>query len=362
MNKRVLVIAHHRLNRSPGQRFRFEQYLAYLERNGYRFEISNIVEEEDDGVLYGKGKYLPKFLLALKAWFKRYRDTRRANQFDIIFIFREAFFTGTDRFERAFSKSKAKLIFDFDDAIWLPNVSINNRKLSLLKKPSKTQKLIAYADMIFAGNEYLAEYARKYNDQVKVIPTTINTNYHSPRPAESERQTITIGWTGSQTTLQYLELIQNVLKRLKTDYGRSIQFKVICDEPWNPEGLEIENVKWNRKEEIDQLQSIDIGLMPLSDDEWSKGKCAFKALQYMAIGIPAVISPVGVNREIIEEGVNGFTAVQEEDWFQTLSNLINNAQLRKDVGSNARKFVIENYSVEAHKKRYLTYFEEVLAL
>lgn len=362
MSRKVLIITHHRLDRSPGQRFRFEQYLSFLEEHGYEFEISNIVEKKDDGVLYGKGRYLRKFMLALKAWYKRFQDTKRADQFDIIFIFREAFFTGTDRFEKSFAKSKAKVIFDFDDAIWLPNVSINNRKLKLLKKPSKTQKLINYADMVFAGNDFLANYARQYNGQVRVIPTTIDTNYHLPTEKNADRKQVTIGWTGSQTTLQYLELIQGALLRLKQEFGEGIHFKIICDRAWEPKGLEVENVKWNREEEIRQLQSIDIGLMPLTNDEWSKGKCAFKALQYMAVGIPSVISPVGVNREIIQEGINGFTAIAQDEWFQTLSKLINDAQLRKQIGIEARAYVVENYSVEAHKKRYLRYFEEILAL
>ncbi|MAY83395.1 MAG: glycosyl transferase family 1 [Flavobacteriales bacterium] len=363
MRKKVLIIAHHRLDRSPGQRFRFEQYLSYLEQNGFEFTISNIVDEQDDGVLYAKGKLIRKFFLALKAWWIRYKDVRRANDFDIIFIFREAFFTGSDRFEKAFSKSKAKVIFDFDDAIWLPNVSLHNRKLKRLKNPGKTEKLIAYADMVFAGNNYLASYARQFNQQVKVIPTTIDLNYHTAKgKVEVEGGKVVIGWTGSQTTLQYLDLLSPVLKRLQAEFADKIEIKVICDHAWEVDALEVENVKWEKEQEIYQLHTFDIGIMPLTDDDWSRGKCAFKALQYMAIGIPAVISAVGVNKEIIQEGQNGFTADTEEEWYQSLKSLILDAQLRERIGLEAREYVRSNYSVETYKKRYLNYFEEVLTL
>lgn len=355
------MITHHRLDRSPGQRFRFEQYLPYLEQNGFEFQLSNIVKEEEDSILYGKGKFFQKVILAAKAWLRRYKDVRRAEQFDIIFIFREAFFTGSSRFERLFAKSRAKVIFDFDDAIWLPNVSIHNRKLKKLKNPNKTNKLLSYADMIFAGNQYLADYASNFNSVIKVIPTTIDTSYHLPRTVEKgPEEPIVIGWTGSHTTLRYLDLVKAALQKLKEKYRQEIEIKIICDLPWEQEGLGVVNVEWKRDDEIQQLQSIDIGIMPLTDDEWSRGKCAFKALQYMGIGIPAILSPVGVNKEIINEGVNGYLAESEEEWYEKLDQIIQNASLRKQIGTTARQYIISNYSVEAHRSRYLEYFNEVL--
>jgi len=357
---KVLFIANHRLRRSPGQRFRFEQYLEHLQENGFEWELSYIISEDDDKILYQKGKYLQKAKLARKAWRIRSRDVARADEFDIIFIFREALLTGTSRFERAFSKSNAKVVFDFDDAIWLPNVSLGNKKLQKLKSPAKTSEILQIADLVFAGNNYLADYAKKYNQNVKVIPTTIDTHYHDT-DRKFDNETVCIGWTGTQTTVKYLNSLENVFKRLSDKYGKGICFKVISDYPWNVEGVNIQHIPWTLKEEIQQLSSIDIGLMPLTDDQWSKGKCGFKALQYMALQTVPVVSPVGVNCEIVEDSVNGFWAKDEEEWYRKLSLLIENMELRKKMGIAARKTIIDRYSVDAYTNIYIQHFKDLLS-
>lgn len=358
MAKKVLFIANHRLGRSPGQRFRFEQYLNFLEENDYEWEISNIISEKDDAILYSKGNLLEKAALANKAWKIRKHDAKRANEFDVIFIFREALLTRSVSFEKLFAASTAKVIFDFDDAIWLPNVSSGNKMLQMLKNPSKTEKIIGMADLIFAGNRYLADFASQYNSNVKVIPTTIDTNYHH-RKNFSENTLICIGWTGTQTTLKYLNELLPVFIQLKEKFKERISFKVICDQAWNPTEIEVNNEVWDPKTEIQQLEGIDIGVMPLTDDAWSRGKCGFKGLQYMALEIPSVLSPVGVNTEIIEDGLNGFLAETDEDWMRILSLLIEDSDLRKSIGKEARKTIELKYSVEANKALYLESFNDL---
>ena len=355
MRKKVLFIANHRLDRSPGQRFRFEQYLDFLEANGYDWELSNIISENDDGILYQKGKLFQKAVIGIKSWAKRWKDTNRADQFDIIFIFREALLTGSVFFEKRFSESKAKVIFDFDDAIWLPNVSAGNKALQALKKPSKTDSIISCADMVFAGNQYLASFAEAFCADVKIVPTTINTNYHI-RKGENSSDKICIGWTGTQTTLKYLEPLKSVFIELQQKYGDQIYFKVICDQPWSLDGIELVNEKWNKETEIEQLSSIDIGVMPLTEDAWSLGKCGFKGLQYMAMESAAILSPVGVNKEIIKHEKNGFLAETAEDWMRTLSLLIEDNNLRKQIGKEGRKTIEEKYSVATFESIYLKYF------
>ena len=152
--KKVLIIANHRFDRNPGQRFRFEQYFDFLKENGYECHLSYIITAQDDKILYAKGKLPQKALLAAKAAAKRFSDVFNRNQYDIIFIFREAFFTGSTLFENLFTKSTAKTIFDFDDAIWHFDVSEANKKLGFLKNPGKTAEIISKVDMVFAGNQY----------------------------------------------------------------------------------------------------------------------------------------------------------------------------------------------------------------
>jgi len=361
--KRILFVALHRPNRSPSQRFRYEQYLDFLEERGYAYELSYLIEAEDDPVFYGAGQYLGKMKVLLKSVWRLWRASGAwAKQFDVIYVQREAFMLGTSFFERRFAK-RAPLVFDFDDSIWLQNVSANNKALGFLKNANKTAELIALADMVFAGNRYLADYARKYNDCVKVLPTTVDEQRHHPKfkPAKAADAAVCIGWTGSFSTVQYFEQLLPVLRRLKEKYGDKIYFKLIGDANYSLPELDIRGVAWTEADEIEQLVELDIGLMPLPTDEWTKGKCGLKGLQYMALGLPAVMSAVGVNTEIIEQGVNGYLAHNEEEWFAQLSALIESPELRAELGRAGRQRVLEEYAVVAQKERYLAFFDELVA-
>lgn len=356
--KKVLIITNHRKDRSPGQRFRFEQYLDFLSLNGYEIDFSNLFDEDDDRKLYSKGSIINKFLIYRKCLKVRQENLKKINDYDIIFIFREALMTGSIRFEKAFSKSKAKLIYDFDDAIWIPNVSDANKRLEFLKDYSKTGKIIKLCDMVFAGNQYLANYALKFNDNVKIIPTTINTDeYLKQEVVKSEK--ICIGWSGSITTIQHFEYAIPFLRKIKEKFGNQVEFKVIGDANYFNEELSIKGIAWNKQTEIQDLCSFDIGIMPLPDDEWANGKCGLKGLQYMALEIPTIMSPVGVNTEIICDGINGFLAYDNNEWVDKISVLINDENLRRSIGLEARKTVVNHYSVEANKDIYLNLLKQL---
>ena len=355
--KKILFIVPHRLGRSPGQRFRFEQYLDFLEENGFSYDISNIIDEKDDVIFYGEGNLFRKFLILLKSLKQRWKDIKNADQYDIVFIYREALMVGTVLFERMLKKSKAKIIFDFDDAIWLPDVSQGNSNLAWLKKPQKTNKIIRLADCIIAGNAFLADYAKQFNSNVNIIPTTIDTNYYLRKSWKQADDVICIGWTGSTTTLKHFETAIPFLIKLKNKYKDKIHFRLISDVFPTNTSLEIEKIKWNKNTEVDDLSFFDIGIMPLPDDEWSKGKCGFKGLQYMALEIPAVMSPVGVNKEIIQDGENGFLAESEKEWIEKISLLIESKELRAKFCIAGRKTILEKYSFESMKYEYLKLFE-----
>lgn len=356
---KVLLIAPHRLNRSPSQRFRFEQYFEFLHSHGIQFTYSPAIDEKDDKFLYSKGKYLQKLLIEIKCWRKRFHDIKRSKSHDVVFIHREALMTFSTYFEKRIAKVNSNIIYDFDDAIWLPEVSAGNKNLQRLKRPEKVHDAMSVAKMIFAGNAYLAEHAKQFCEVVKIIPTTIDTNYHSPKKRE-DKEKITIGWTGTQTTLKYLKSIRNVFIKLKQKYENKIEFMIICDErpDWFPVDYIFE--KWSLSNEIQQLNSIDIGIMPLIDNHLTRGKCGFKGLQYMAMEAATIMSPVGVNSEIIQHGVNGYLAESEEQWLDCLTELIDSKSKRIQFGMEGRKTVIEKYSVESQKHRYLQFFNEII--
>ena len=358
---RVLFIASHRFGRSPSQRFRFEQYFSYLQSNGFDCKLSCLISAEDDKLFYASGNLFRKAFIIWKSFWKRFRELSTLSGYDLIFVQREAFMLGSVFFERSIKKSGAKMIFDFDDSIWLMDTSEANKKFEWLKNPAKTSKNIAFADLVFAGNPYLASYAKKFNKNVVVVPTTIDTEIYIPKPrVVNEYAPVVLGWIGSITTIKHFEYALGFLKSIKSKYGNRVIFKVVGDPSYRNEELGIVGEEWLQDKEVELLNQFDIGIMPLPDDEWAKGKCACKGLQYMALEIPAVMSPVGVNTQIIRHGENGFLANSDEEWIEILSRLIESAELRKKIGIEARKTVETEYSVLSQREYYLRYFRQVL--
>jgi glycosyltransferase involved in cell wall biosynthesis len=198
------------------------------------------------------------------------------------------------------------------------------------------------------GNSYLAEYARTFNPNVTVVPTTIDTDAYRVCPVR-ETATPVIGWTGSYSTLQHLDLLRPMLCEL----AEREQFRVRLIGPfkYKLEGVEVEVVPWSSQTEAQDLSVVDIGLMPLPDDPWSQGKCGCKALQYMGLGIPAVCSPVGMNVDLISDGENGFLANGAEEWIAKLTLLLRSWRLRRKLGLAGRKTVEKRFSAASQVPR-----------
>lgn len=322
--------------------------------------MSFLLNEADDKLLYSRGNYWKKALLLLRNYRQRQHDLNMAGEYDIIFIAREAMMLSSTKFEKAFAQSGAKVIYDFDDAIWLNDTSHANRFFAWMKKPEKIEKSIAYAHLVFAGNQYLAEYALQFNPKVKIVPTTIDTIEYSRMSVQRDPNKIIIGWSGSITTIKHFEFAIPFLKKIKQKFGDKVGIKVIGDSSYRNEELGITGIGWNKQDEVKELSGIDIGIMPLPDDPWARGKCGLKGLQYMALGIPTVMSPVGVNQEIIQHGQNGYLASGTEEWVNIISQLIESKELRDRVGAVARRTVEEKYSVVANRNLYLQSFDQLL--
>jgi glycosyltransferase involved in cell wall biosynthesis len=360
LSKKILFLVAHRPGRSPGQRFRFEQYLDYLKQHGFDYHISYLIDKKDDAMFYSPGKYFDKTLFLYRSIRQRLKDVKMARDFDLIFLYREAHMLGSTFYERRLAESGVPMIVDFDDSIWLKDISNGNRNLSFLKRPAKTAEIIGLCNASIVGNNYLAAYARQFSNNVFVIPTTIDTDYYNPIEKDKISGQIVIGWTGSSTTIKHFSLAVPILHKIRQKYGDKVRFRMISDEPYSGDLEGLEYVRWNRESEVGDLSGIDIGIMPLPDDAWSRGKCGFKGLQYMALQIPAVMSPVGVNTEIIDHGRNGFLADTPEKWQEILSLLIENESLRKTIGQQGRKTVEAHYSYHSQKDNYLSIFKSLV--
>jgi glycosyltransferase involved in cell wall biosynthesis len=353
--KKIYFIAPYPHNAAPSQRFRFEQYFSFLEQEGYEVKLFPFLDEKTWKTLYSDGKTIQKISGVVRSFFKRFFLLFSLRKADFIFIHREASHLGPPIFEWLIAKVlRRKYIYDFDDAIWLPNYSESNAKFHRLKAYWKVNYCMKWAYQVSAGNQFLADYARQFNSNIVIIPTTIDTeNYHTGN-AEYYPEKIVLGWTGTHTTMRYLDALVPVFKELTTQFEYTIL--VISNEKPAFDLPNLEFIKWNKESEIEDLKSFSIGIMPLVKDQWSEGKCGFKGLQYMSLGIPTIMSPVGVNTEIIDHGTNGIIASTEEEWKQALETLIVNAEMRKQFGRNGKQTIIDRYSVLSQNKHYLNLF------
>ncbi|MBL0274380.1 MAG: glycosyltransferase [Chitinophagaceae bacterium] len=275
--------------------------------------------------------------------------------YSFIYIYREAAPLGPPIFEWMIARLlRKKIIYDFDDAIWIPVVSEYNKTLSWLKNFGKVAKICRWSYKVSVGNNYLETYARQFNSKVIVIPTVVNTDLVHNKLQNQITSLPAIGWTGTFSTLPYLDIVLPVLKELQKTYD--FTFFVIADIDPNLPLRKYRFIKWNRETEADDLLNFHIGLMPLHDDEISKGKCGFKAIQYMSLGIPAVVSPVGVNTNIISDNVTGYVCSSDEEWKSRLSILLSDEGKRASMGVSSRKKIETAYSVTATEKIFSELF------
>jgi len=354
---RILILAPYPYQIAPSQRFRFEQYLQALTDNGFTYDFEPFISSHTWKILHLPGNTHKKIVGMLAGFIRRFQLLFKLGKYDHIFIHREASHLGPPVFEFLIAKVfRKKIIYDFDDAIWLPNFSEANRWIHYIKMYQKVNYIMRWSTVISAGNAYLADYARKQNPLARIVvnPTTIDTEHYHNQVKDQHTPKLVIGWTGTHTTLRYLHQIVPILQKLEKEYD--FDFLVISNQPPDISLKSLVYLKWKKETEIEDLLRMNIGLMPLVEDAWSNGKCGFKALQYMALGIPAIISPIGVNTKIVDDTINGFLCSTPAEWENALLNLLQNPDLRVQMGKEARKKIVDSYSVLSNTSNFLGLF------
>lgn len=354
---RVLFLTPYPKGKAPSQRFRFEQYCSLLQEAGIAYRQQPFLSESTWRILYQPGYTLRKALGIGAGFFRRLQILFQLHRFSCVFIHREASPIGPPLFEWAIARLWRKpIIYDFDDAIWLPNTSESNRIAARLKFHHKAAAICRWSHTISCGNAFLANWARQHSKgRVVINPTTIDIKQLHKEVKNQHGKEVVIGWTGTHSTLTYLKALQPVLERLALEYPQ-LSFCVISNQPPDFSLPRLKYIPWKKETEIQDLLRFHIGLMPLTPDPWSEGKCGFKALQYMALGIPPVLSPVGVNKEIVQHGKNGYFALTQEEWLRALKELIENPELREKMGFYARQAVTARFSVEANADTFVGLF------
>ena len=358
MNRmRVLALMPGLYDTSPGQRYRLEQWDPLLRERGVEITYAPFEDDELHRVVYKPGQLGKKLQLVTRNLARRLSTISKARNYDLVYILREAALLGPPVFERLLHQQRVPFVFDFDDAIFVSYRSPSNGYLSYLKFASKTKTFCRLASHVMVGNPYLADYARQVNDNVTVIPTTIDTAKYRVPPRKTDDGPIVIGWTGSYSTVQHLDTLRGALKKLAET--EKFRLRVIGTPKYEVAPVEVDAMPWRAATELEDLCAIDIGVMPLPDDNWSKGKCGLKALQFMALGIPTICSPVGVNTDIIQDNENGFLAATEEEWVDKLTRLLRSAELRKRLGDAGRVTVEQEYSAAIVAPRVYEVFKSV---
>lgn len=326
--------------------------------NGSTVSVKPFFSKKAYDAFYQSGNFFSKIAAITNSCITRFLLLFQLSPFDFVFIHREAAPVGPPVIEWVIAKiARKRIIYDFDDAIWLTDKSGESVLTQMIRWRKKVRAICKWSYRVSCGNKYLADYARQFNPNTIVNPTTLDTvHLHVPDNTRIADDKITIGWTGSRSTLKYLKSILPVLQVLSRNHPH-LRFLVIADK--NPM-LKLANLEfrpWARETEITDLAAIDIGIMPMPDDAWTRGKCGFKALQYMAMGIPAVVSPVGVNTEIVRQGEEGFLCTSFEEWFTRLEELIMDDNKRREMGRRGRQRVIDHYSVAANTSCFLSLFQ-----
>ena len=342
---------------SPSTRYRLCQYFPLLRDHGIECHLSSFLDSDQYARFYRPGQLVEKLPGLLASCFRRLRDLLQSRQYDAVLVSREAIPFGPPWIEELISLfSQRPLLFDFDDATWVSYRSPTYGRLGqLLKFPAKTARLIQASQYVFAGNSTLAQYASQFHSRVTLLPTVVDPERFAspPRPLTSP---YTIGWIGSHSTSQYLRLITQAVMGVNNQV--EIELKITGAKrriedfaKIEPEQMKVEYRDWDLKNEIEEFQRLDIGLYPLLEDDWTRGKCGFKAIQYMAAGVPCIASPVGTNLEVIEDGRNGLLAESPAEWEAAMIRLLTDLPFREKVIEEGYRTVRERYSLAVNGPR-----------
>ena len=345
-NGRIKVLA---LSPMPvegaGCRFRIAQFVPYLRDRGFDVTISPFYTREFFELVYQPGQHARKAASFMALAWRRFREMFELGNYDLVFLYREAIPLGPPLIERAIARRGVPIVYDFDDAIFLPAVSEANRSISFLKDPGRVAQILKLSAEVVVGNEFLAAFARQHTPNVSVIPTAVDTTRFVPRTAEpAGPRELVVGWIGSPTTFPYLEALAPLLARVAARQPFTLKVSGAA-KPVRFPGVNVVDVPWSLDQEVTLFNSCDAGVYPLTDDDWAQGKCGFKAIQFMACGVPVVAAAVGVNREIIDDGRNGFLATNPAEWAEKLERLLVDADLRRRFAVAGRETIEARYSL-----------------
>tara|TARA_B100000965_G_C19510206_1_gene721582 strand:- start:59 stop:1135 length:1077 start_codon:yes stop_codon:yes gene_type:complete len=356
--KKILFICPYPLKVAAGQRLKFEPHFDQLRKEGYEIKVHCFMSSRLWDIASKEGFIFYKIIWTISGLLRRIKLIFTLREYDCIYIFMNVFPFGPPLLESIYLKLSKKVIFDIEDNLLTEEIGSINWLASILKSKSKIKYLIENVDRIIASSPDLADKCNsisKKNNAVFIPPTLEEDRFIPQQRRKFNKEKIVIGWTGTFSSRACLDLIIPDLEKLYRK--KQFKFMVIGNFEMQNKNLDLEVIQWNAKDEIKQLHNFDIGLYPLPTNDWVSGKSGLKALQYMAVGIPAVCTAVGNVKNFIEHGKDGILINNSNEWISSLEELIENAEKRNGIGENARAKFIENYSQNTIFTKYLSAIE-----
>lgn len=360
---RILFITHHP-REDAGSRYRVYDFLPYLEAAGHTCTVRPFSTVRLLRALRRGGHPAVKALHAVFCTVRRMHDVLEAGSYDLVVIHREAYPFFTPFVEKLIMARCRQVVYSFDDAVYVGHGNIRGLRDSLLYKikygPGYNE-VIRGSKLVLAGSQALADYALQFNANVALVPNVVDLRKYAynPRPVNS-REPITVGWLGSDSTSPYLAAIEPALKRLACHNPGRVRFRFFGAAKLKMDLPDCQVLPFRLSSEMQDMAMLDIGLMPLPDTPWTRCKCSFKAIQYMAIGAVSVVSPVGMAKSLVEHGVDGFHATTPNEWYERLQELVGDPMLRRRMTDCARAKVVDNYTIQSWGPKFASLIEHEL--
>ncbi len=357
----MLVLCPYPVGVAAGQRLKYEQYFADWSEQGYDITVSPFMDLAMWRIVHQRGHLWGKVLGTMRGMARRVRDFFRIASFDLVYIHMWVTPLGTTLFERATRALARRIVYDIEDNVALqPGDGHVSPLKRLLKGTAKPAYLVREADHVVSSSPALNDWCQQQNRHARstYISSSIDTDRFLPVNAYSNDRNPVIGWTGTFSSRPYLDLLREVLQELAQ--RRTFRLRVIGNFDYELPGVDLEVLRWSADQEVSQMQGIDIGLYPLPDDDWVSGKSGLKAIQYMAFGLPTVATSVGTTPRIIQHMHNGMLVSTPGEWLSALTQLLDEPDLRRRLGTAARAAAVANHSLHAIKSQYSNILNEVI--
>lgn len=342
---------------SPGQRTRVEFWAKHLAPYGWKVDFFPFEDDRLRALLHKPGAAADKVSSIASCYLRQLRRVRAMDPYDAVYVYREAALIGPAIIERMAARTGAPVVYDLDDPTFVRYRSPTNGWLSLLKFPGKARSLFRMANEVITVNSLIAGYATRYNPAVTIVPMFVDVDHY--RPLESSAPgPCRLVWSGSHSTMGNVHSIGPALARLQAETATPV--RIVGEGSFDLPGVEVELRQFQVAREVSDINDCHVGLVPLSDNPWNRWKFFFKAVQYMAAGLPVVAQRMGSTPEIVEDGVSGFIVETQDEWYDRLRLLVEDDGLRAKMGAAARARAVEHFSVEAQMPRVASVFDRAV--